>query len=367
MMPRRVLRPTSSQAKPKQTPTPAPVVYGRGAVDRIAGLTSLHRGIVPKPDMLFGVWLEHFVTSETTELTPSTRNNYKTYLKRILPELGAVKIGNLNTLMLRSFMDSLIGLSSSTRQKIHGLLKRALQDAVNLEVIPKNPMNAVKRPKTKVEQATEPLEPEQVERFFQSLSGHRLELVFHLCFTLGLRIGEACALRWQDVRGSVLQVNHTINRHYTKTNGQPLLHPAKSGSARELRLDADTIARFEQHRAAQHQESQTHGAGFNPDGFVFVSKTGTALDTKNVHNRVFKEILDKSGLRQQGTHAMRKTYATFAAVVLPIQDVQARLGHSDPRMTLSVYAKVQARRNVKAALSLEQLVQASKVDGGQDA
>ncbi len=257
-------------------------------------------------------------------------------------------------------MDSICDLSSSTQQKIYGLLKRALQDAVNLEVLPRNPMNAVKRPKLKPVNETEPLEPEQVEKLFKLLEGHRLELLFHLCFTCGLRIGEACALRWSDVRGSVMQVNHTINRFYSKKNNEELFRPAKSGSAREMRLDAFTLALFAQHKTRQDQEHQ--GSGFNSLDLVFLSITGTPLDANNFYNRVFRDLLEKAGLRAQGTHAMRKTYATLAAVVLPIQDVQARMGHKDPRMTLRVYAKSQARRNTKAAVPLSELIKASKID-----
>ncbi len=337
-------------------------IYGRGAADRVAGLTTLQRGVLPTPQMLLGVWLEHFVTSETHTQTRSTKVNARSYLKRILPELGGVRLGTINPLMLRSFMDSITDFSGSTQQKIHGLLKRALQDVVNLEVLARNPMNAVKRPKLKPVNETEPLEPEQVEKLVKLLVGHRLELLFHLCLACGLRIGEACALCWDNLRGSVLQVNHTLNRLYSKQNGEKLFHPAKSGSARELRLDTGTLALFAQHKAQQDQEQKHQGLGFNPFALVFVSTTGTPLDAKNFYNRVFRDLLEQAGLRAQGTHAMRKTYATLAAVMLPIQDVQQRLGHKDPRMTLRVYAKNQARRNVKAAIPLSELIAASKID-----
>jgi integrase len=335
-------------------------IYGRTAADRVAGLTALHRGILPTPHMMFGTWLEHFVTSETNSQTQSTKKNARAYLKRILPELGEVRLGALNPLMLRSFMDSIKDLSSSTQQKIYGLLKRTLQDAVNLEVLQRNPMTAVKRPKLTSVNETEPLEPEQVEKLVKLLEGHRLELLFHLCLACGLRIGEACALRWSDVRGSVLQINYTINRFYSKKNNEDLFRPAKSGSAREMRIDTHTLALFAQHKIRQAQEHQ--GPGINPLGLVFLSTSGTPLDANNFYNRVFRDILEQSGLRAQGTHAMRKTYATLAAVVLPIQDVQARMGHKDPRMTLRVYAKSQARRNTKAAVPLSELIKASKID-----
>ncbi len=360
-MPRRILKDRgSTKAKALSLADSSPSsIYGRVAADRVAGLTTLQRGILPTPQMLLGVWLEHFVTSETTAQTQSTKKNARAYLKRILPELGGVRLGALNPLMLRSFMDSICDLSSSTQQKIYGLLKRALQDAVNLEVLPRNPMTAVKRPKLKPVNETEPLEPEQVENLIRLLKGHRLELLFHLCFTCGLRIGEACALRWDNLRGSVLQVNHTINRFYSKKNDEELFRPAKSGSAREMRIDADTLALFAQHKTQQEHQ----GRGFNPLGLVFLSITGTPLDANNFYNRVFRDLLEQAGLRAQGTHAMRKTYATLAAVVLPIQDVQARMGHKDPRMTtLRVYAKSQARRNTKAAVPLSELIKASKID-----
>ncbi len=359
-MRRRKLPPTSD------TPSTAIMVYGRGALAKINEASTLHYGLQPTINTLFGQWLEHYVGFATKDQTQSTKINAKAYLKRILPELGGFRLGQINPALLRAFMVSISEeYSPSTQQKMHGLLKRALQDVVNLDVLIKNPMNAVPRPKSRLVNETQPLEPEQLEQLLKQLEGHRLRLVFHLCFSCGLRIGEALALRWDDVRSSILRVNHTINRTYTRSNGEHLFRPAKAGSAREMRLDTVTISYFKQHKLHQQEERTKHGAGFNPFDLVFITSKGTPVDAKNFYNRVFKDLLEQTGLRAQGTHAMRKTYATLAAVKLPIPELQARMGHTDARMTLH-YAKNQARRKRAAAIPLQELIDASKIDEAED-
>jgi integrase len=309
-------------------------------------------GVAPSPRLEFSIWLHQYLQHHTRDLARSTLENYKAYLKRILPTLGTMRLEDITPWVLRPFFESLSNLSSSTRQHMFDFLNACFKEAVNLDVLDNNPMRGVKRPKTKVTRESQMWDVEDVVKLLKAFEGHRLAPVLHLCFTLGLRIGEALALTWQDFKGDYIEVRHTINTYYKK--GDEPFRPCKWGSSRPIALDPETRSILEAHHLEQIRE-QGNRKDWNPLGLLFCSQAGTLYNPSNLR-RVFQAKVRQAGIKYHSTHSMRKTYASLAALHLPIQDVQARLGHSDPRMTLKVYAKSYGSRNARAAVPLAALL-----------
>ncbi len=313
-------------------------------------------GVAPSPRLELSVWLHQYLTHRLPDLSRSTRENYKAYLKRVLPALGTMRLEDITPWSMRSFFDSMSDLSSSTRQHMFDFLNASFKEAVNLDVLDKNPMRGVNRPKTKVSRESQMWEAADVAKLLKAFEGHRLAPVLHLCFTLGLRIGEALALTWEDFKADYIEVRHTINTYYKA--GEEPFRPCKWGSARPIALDPETRSILEAHHLEQTRE-QGNRKDWNPLGLIFCSQVGTLINPRNLR-RLFEAKVQQAGIKYHGTHSMRKTYASLAALHLPIQDVQARLGHTDPRMTLKVYAKSYAMRNTRAAVPLATLLGGAK-------
>lgn len=86
------------------------------------------------------------------------------------------------------------------------------------------------------------------------------------------------------------------------------------------------------------------------DQFLFSTVSGGPLDYSNWRRRVWLPAVKAAGLDGLRFHDLRRANAT--AMVLDGVDVktaQARLGHSDPRLTLAVYAQATAEGDQKAA------------------
>ncbi len=121
-----------------------------------------------------------------------------------------------------------------TVQYIHVTLHKALKQAEQDGLVPRNATRAVKPPQIRREEMR-PLTPEQVGALFAAVRGDRLEALYVLAVTTGLRQGELLGLKWEDVNLDVgtLQVRRTLT---TAKGGPVLTSPKTQGSRRSVKL-----------------------------------------------------------------------------------------------------------------------------------
>ena len=87
-----------------------------------------------------------------------------------------------------------------------------------------------------------------------------------------------------------------------------------------------------------------------PDDLLFVSPQGGPLRYPNFRNRVFAPACKRIGLNSVTFHDLRKFNATLMVTGgVDVKTAQVRLGHSDPRLTLGIYAKTTCESESSAA------------------
>jgi len=92
-------------------------------------------------------------------------------------------------------------------------------------------------------------------------------------------------------------------------------------------------------------------------GLVFSTKTGNPINRNNLVNRYFYPTLKKAGLKRIRFHDLRHTYASLLIKQGEnIKYIQVQLGHSDPTVTLNVYAHLMESSNPSAARRLEDTI-----------
>jgi integrase len=149
----------------------------------------------------------------------------------IVPDLGDISLPSLTEMEIQSLyrrkLDS--GCSPRTVQYIHVTLHKALKQAVRWGLVPTNVTEGATPPKVSRREVTV-LSPDQVKDFFDAIRGHRLEAMFVLATTAGLREGELQGLRWEDIdiAGSVLHVVRPLSR----TNKGVMFNPPKTAKGR---------------------------------------------------------------------------------------------------------------------------------------
>ncbi len=305
-----------------------------------------------------GAYLERWLDEAVRDtVKQSTFENYAYVVRRhIIPGLGLVRLRNLKSREVRRLYREKLGagLSPRTVQIIHTVLRRALQQAVRDDVLPRNVCDAVTAPR-QTKKEMRPLTPVQAKRLLKVVCGDRLEALYVLAVTTGLREGELLGLRWDDIdlERRLLQVR----RQLTRTRAGLSFSAPKRGKARVVRLTATAVAALEGHRAAQNEERARAGSLWPETSLVFTSTVGTPVDVGNLTYRSFRPLLERADLPRIRFHDLRHTCATLllSRGTHP-KIVQEMLGHANISMTMDTYSHVLPDMQEKAVNAMDNVL-----------
>ena len=178
---------------------------------------------------------------------------------------------------------------------------------------------------------------DEARTFLSSVADDRLRCLWWLLLTRGLRRGEACGLRWGDVKldRGWLQVVHTrVMAGSTAIESDP----KTAAGVRPIKLDAQLVAERHNHQRRQKEERLAVGPAWQDSGFVFVDEFGAPLLPQTVSRR-FEALIAKSGVRRIRLHDTRHSAATLLLEDgTPVHQVAKILGHSLPSTTLNLYS-----------------------------
>lgn len=293
-------------------------------------------------------WLEDVARPA---VSPSTHQLYKGLIRlHINPRIGAVPLSRLTPVHAQGMLATMerYGASPRLRQMALGVLHRALGQAVRWSMVPRNICDAVTRPRVPRE-TMRALTTDQVTRLFGTAKGDRLEALYVLAVTTGLRQGELLGLQWDDIDlpGAVLRVQHTLH----ELNGRLWVgEPKTKRGRRQVDLPAVAVVALQTHRERMLVEGRS-------DGLVFSDTQGGPLRKSNLLRRSFLPLLKRAGLPTIRFHDLRHTAATLllAQGVHP-KIVQERLGHSQISLTLDTYSHVLPGMGREAASKIDALL-----------
>jgi len=117
------------------------------------------------------------------------------------------------------------------------------------------------------------LDLSQAKSFLEAVADDRLESLYRVAVSLGLRQGEALGLRWNDVDldGGQLRVSWALQR----VNGHlELVEPKTKKSRRTVMLPATVANALRAHRSRQVDEQQKAGSKWQDQDFVFTTTAG---------------------------------------------------------------------------------------------
>ncbi|WP_336491143.1 tyrosine-type recombinase/integrase [Methylobacterium nigriterrae] len=255
-----------------------------------------------EPDAAFvELWLSR-------QASPHTRRNYArqaaAFRRHVGKPLAAVTLADV-----LGYVKSLDGRASATRANAVAVVKSLLSFAAQTGYLPVNVGAAVKVPPVKNTLAERILDEADLVRALALEPNPRNRALLTLLYGAGLRVSEACGLRWRDL----------VAR---EAAGQVAVY-GKGGKTRVVLLSARTWTLLDGLRGA---------AG--PDAPVFRSRKGGPLDASAVH-RVVKAAASRAGLAPAvSAHWLRHAHASHALDRgAPVHLVQATLGHASVATT----------------------------------
>lgn len=250
-------------------------------------------------------------------------------------------------------------LSPATVRYCLVVLRMALDHAVKLDLVSRNVAMLVEFPKVERGEI-EPMSPGEAKRLIEASKAHRLGALFSVAVAVGLRKGEALALKWSaiDFERATLAVRLTLQR--VKVPGEKksrlILKEPKRSSRRTLNLPQVCLSALAEHKAAQDEERALAGSRWQDSEFVFATRIGSPLEPRNL-SRAHDQILAMAKLPHSRIHDLRHT----AATLLLSQGVHPRvvmelLGHSQIAVTMNTYSHVVPALRKEAANQMDAIL-----------
>jgi len=333
------------------------VASTRGAVQK--KLTAALReqqtgGIVPLQLDSLGTYLKRFPDMLRAKgRAETTIDSYGWIIKKYVePELGTIPLTKLTQIDLNEFMARKLnaGLSHRTVQICHAVIRSALSAALKAGLVNRNVAKLCEVPtKRGGSSSIVPLTLEQARRFLAAVAGHRLQAIYSVALSLGLRRGEALGLAWSavDLDAGTVAVTQTVKR--IKGKGLLIERIAKTPkSLRMLPLPSFALRVLVEHKERQARERTFAGDAWREHGLVFTSSIGTPVDPRNLV-RNFHGILKSLGIERRRFHDLRHTAASLLiAQGATLHEVKEVLGHAQIRLTSDLYghAYLAAKREV---------------------
>lgn len=325
-----------------------------------AGYAHLRAGTLAD---LLDRWFEAASPGWARTTASHTRSVIDCYLK---PHLGHLQVAKLTTEDIDDFYGHLLRaggrrdqpLAPGTVARVHGVLHRALAQAVRWEWVWLNPAGNANPPRVPPPEIRPP-QPDQVARLLHAVRTDDPDLFcfLRLAVTTGARRGQLLALRWNDIDWEAEAIGFT--RALVQGPHGPELRPTKTHRTHRADLDRDTLEVLISHRARVEAQASEEGADLARDAFVFSSRSdGRRPWHPNWVTKRFIARRRAAGVERFRLHDLRHFMATqMLAAGIPIATVAQRLNHARASTTLNVYAHAVPGGDRKAAEVLAALLE----------
>jgi integrase len=348
----------------------------RGAVLKLGELRRrAERGAPPDDQRTLAAYLSWWQAEMRAAVAPRTRDKDAQRIRsHIVPALGGVRLGALSPAQIQGLQTALLrrGLAETTAHGVMTTLGAALNDAVRLGMIERNPLGRVRvvpeRPAD-----VRPLPPAEARAILDAFRGHRFEAAVVLALTLALRQGEILGLRWIDIAPDCghLRLAGALKRvpAEARAPGQANLGwgDAKTAkSARTLPLPPLTVEALRERRGRQEAERLFAGDAWTDTGYVFTVRTGGPVNPIDFGIQ-YRKAMRQSGLPYVPFRDLRAGAASLLlASGVPPTVVMEILGHATPKLTLSVYNRMPAEAVRDAMRRMDALLGREGTDEGTD-
>jgi integrase len=278
------------------------------------------------------------------EKRSSTRARDRSILdQHVKPTLGRTPVGSVTSKTVQGLVTGWSGrLRPRSVRRCYDVLRAIFNYAVESDVIARSPCRAVKLPAVE-SGPRHVITADELAVLAEEVGPANAPMVY-LGALLGLRWGEVAGLRVGrvDFLAGTIDVSEQLTRG---EHGRAVLGPPKSVAGRRVLSVSRPLLDMLTAHLAQRQLT-----GADVEAFVFVSPNGEQLDYSHWRRRIWLPACKRAGLQGLTFHDLRRAAAT--ALVLEgvdLKTAQTRLGHSDPRLTLGLYAQASNEADRDAA------------------
>lgn len=277
--------------------------------------------------------VERWLKIKKIEIKESTFSNYQYIIyKYIMPKLQKKKVVDLSKYNFNEMVCELKQtLAPKTVRDIICVLKSILyyiENEINYDL----KINKIILPKVNIENVKvfSEREKNKLENYCLKQNNTK-ELGVVICLYTGLRIGEICALKWNniDLDRKIIYVNETIERIYNKKSHKTKLITDKPKTQKSIREITISNKLYQILKPLKKQYEETD--------FFLTGESTKYIEPRN-YDYIYKRILKECRIKPYKFHTIRHTFATECIEVgMDIKALSEILGHSSVNVTLNRY------------------------------
>lgn len=314
----------------------------------------------PPSKMTVGQWLDIWASEYLGNLKPGTAAMYKSRLQtHVIPSLGGIKLSSLTPHAVQAFINGLEGQSTGSIQQIYRVFSIAMNKAVQLDYIPKNPATHCVIPK-RVQKDIQPLDDAQTAAVLEAAKGTYAQHLITVALFSGMRISELLGLTWDciDTEKGTITINKQLARPAFRKDS--VFISPKNGKTRIIAPAPSVFVALNEQRLKQMETRLKAGQNWNNENnLVFTAEDGTPFNQYRAEN-AFRSIQKRAGLEGVRFHDLRHTYAVNAIRAGDdIKSIQGNLGHSTAAFTLDKYGHFTERMKQDSAQRMEDFIKST--------
>ncbi len=298
------------------------------------------------------LYLEH----NKKELSPTTISTRLTYIKKnIYPYFKDTKLDEITPSFLQGYLSYLSDNHTSESLKVrYSFVRAVIRESYRLREISENPCDFVKMIKKKDEFIAEVFTRDEVRKIIENLEKEIFEIPILLMLTLGLRLGEACGLRWEDIDFEKNTI--TINQILIYIHGKGIMfkEPKTTGSKRTLSVPIELMLKLKEWKVKYDLYSNI--AKLEYPGIVCLNSTYLPYIPSTLRKAWYK-FLDNNNIKKVRLHDLRHTNATMMLLAgTDMKTVSERLGHTDIKISMNRYSHVLEEMDKKASENISNIM-----------
>lgn len=297
-------------------------------------------------DELFCTWSQYWLeVIARPAVRQSTYGNYRRIVhKHLIPAFGDCYLRQMTQQIIQAQLSSWQKyLATGTVQILFRILKSILKQA-RLRGMCGDPfMNITLSSKSKRPRILTLKEQRKMEK--EAIVSDQIE--FLVCLYTGLRVGEICALRWEDINWAQRRVSVSLGVQRLSVNGRSVLTvglPKSDSSIREIPVPNFILDKL---RLMKKKKSD--------NGYIFSLRPDKPCDPRAMQAR-FSRLSTRLGIAGAHMHTLRHTYATRCLEKqVRFEVLSELLGHSSPRITIDYYSHCTEEEKEKSVCRLKLL------------
>lgn len=318
-------------------------------------------------------WLTDVLPGRSRVQAKSTVTNYRWAASHAIRGLGSRRLNELAPEDVEALLHNLAarGMARNSVMRVRSVLVMALKHAQRRDIVARNVAELSEMPTSAREpRSGRSLTPDQARALLDTARGDRLQGLVTVGLMLGLRPGELCGLRWQDVdlQAGVLAVEQARKRTTDDEGRETLIlgDPKTRKSRRALVLPQPVLDALIAHERRHRAERELAGGRWQDFDLVFPTTVGTPMSPSNLR-RDLARITVAAALGRWSPNELRHSAASLlSASGVPLEQIADVLGHTDTRMLLKHYRHPISRTIDAAAAPMEALFGTDECRGGLD-